>query len=407
MSSLKVQFKGAQDIDLVGTLERPSGIVRSWAIFAHCFTCTQSSLAASRISRALSDAGIGVLRFDFAGLGGSSGDFANTGFSTNVEDLVRAANWMASEGRRVEVLIGHSLGGAASLVAAQNIESVKAVATLGAPADASNVIRQFGGYVDEILRNGEADVLLAGRPFKIKKSFLEDVGAAKTLNAIEKLRKPLLIMHSPVDETVGIQNATEIFVRAKHPKSFVSLDGADHLLSKAADAEYVADVIAGWAGRYLSIPMTKPMPAAESGIVVRETGAESPYENIVGAGRHSFLVDEPKSVGGGDTGPDPYAMLAASLGACTSMTLRMYAARKQWPVDRISVRLHHSKEHPADCEGCGPKDRIDVFTREIDVTGDLTQDQRNRLLEIADRCPVHRTLENGAEIRTSAAILSA
>ncbi|MEL8056134.1 MAG: bifunctional alpha/beta hydrolase/OsmC family protein, partial [Pseudomonadota bacterium] len=394
---------------LSGVVEVPSGPVKAWAIFAHCFTCSKTGLAASRIARYLTDHGIGVLRFDFTGLGESDGDFAGTGFSTNVQDLIDAVRWMDSQARSVTLMIGHSLGGAASVVAASKLPDVRAVATVGAPSDAEHVIDQFSADVPEIEAKGEKEVLLAGRLFVVRKSFLVDVRGARVSEAAATLKKPLLVMHSPIDQTVSIENATGLFLAAKHPKSFVSLDKADHLLTGKQDAEYVASVIAGWAGRYLA-PHEKQKYLLETGqddIIVRETRAAGPFQNEIRIGQRRFLADEPESVGGGGTGPDPYELVTAGLGACTSMTLRMYADRKGWPLERVTVNLSHEKTHPKDCVDCGPRDRIDTFTRSIFIEGDLDEAQRQRLLEIADKCPVHRTLEAEVNIETRLAPVSA
>lgn len=401
MQSNRVEFSNREGETLSGVLESPDGDPRAWAVFAHCFTCSKKSLAASRVARGLAEQGIGVLRFDFTGLGDSSGEFATSGFSSNVSDLIDAAEWMAASGHAVSLMIGHSLGGAATVVAAGQIETVNAVVTIGAPSDAGHVIEQFKERVPEIEATGAAQVNLGGRPFTLSKAFVDDVRAASVRDAAETLRKPLLILHAPGDSVVGVSNATDLFLAAKHPKSFVSLDRADHLLTGKDDAGFVVDVISGWAGRYIgqSPSATAETPQANK-TVVRETLANGPYQNEVMIGGRRFLADEPASVGGADTGPDPYAWVTAGLGACTSMTLRMYANRKGWPLERVTVGLDHAKRHADDCVDCGPKDRIDVFTRYIQIDGDLDDEQRQRLLEIADRCPVHRTLEHGAKVET-------
>jgi putative redox protein len=402
MASEKVTFPNRNGLSLSGVLETPADNLRGWAVFAHCFTCSKTGLAASRITRSLASRGIGILRFDFTGLGESDGDFSGTGFSTNVQDLIDAVAWMSDEGRPVTLMIGHSLGGAASVVAANQLPDVKAVVTLGAPSDADRVINQFSDHVPDIEAKGEKQVDLAGRPFVLRKSFLEDVRGANVHEAAANLKRPLLVMHSPIDETVSIDNATNLFLAAKHPKSFVSLDQADHLITKRDDADYAAGVIAGWASSYMAhpeLPKT-PLSTGHGEVTVRETRQASPYQNEVIIGSRRFLSDEPVSVGGGDTGPDPYALVTAGLGACTSMTLRMYAARKKWPLDRVTVHLSHNKVHSEDCIDCKPTDRIDLFTREIEIEGDLDAEQRQKLVEIADKCPVHRTLERDAQVET-------
>ena len=401
MQSQNVEFSNAAGDPLSGVLEMPDGEAAAWAIFAHCFTCSKKSLAASRVARGLAERGIGVLRFDFTGLGESGGDFSASGFSSDVADLAAAADWMAASGRTVSLMIGHSLGGAATVVAASALESVKAVATIGAPSDAGHVVEQFRESVPEIEAEGRAQVNLGGRPFTLSRSFLTEIGNTTVLDSVKQLRKPFMILHAPGDEVVGIDNATDLFMAAKHPKSFVSLDRADHLLTGRSDSAFVVDVISGWSAQYTGIAAnaqeTEPQ---QNKVLVRETGANGPYQNEILIGGRKFYSDEPKSLGGAETGPDPYARGTAGLGACTSITMRMYANRKKWPVDRLTVRLEHEKKHAEDCIDCGPGDRIDVFTRYIEIEGKLDEDQRARMLEIADKCPVHRTLENGAIVET-------
>lgn len=401
MPSQTVEFSNADGAPLSGVLETPDGGASAWAIFAHCFTCSKKSLAASRVARGLAERGIGVLRFDFTGLGESGGDFSTSGFSSDVADLVAAAEWMASTGRTASLMIGHSLGGAATVVAAKALNDVKAVVTIGAPSDAGHIVEQFKESVPEIESDGRAQVNLGGRPFTLSRTFLEEVRKTTVIDAVKDLRKPFLILHAPGDDVVGIDNATDLFVAAKHPKSFVSLDSADHLLTGKNDAAFVIDVISGWSGQYTgTMGQAQETEPQSNKVIVRETGANGPYQNEVLIGGRKFFADEPASYGGADTGPDPYAWVIAGLGACTSITMRMYANRKKWPVERVTIRLEHDKRHADDCVDCGPGDRIDVFTRYIEIEGDLDEEQRARMLEIADRCPVHRTLENGAKVET-------
>lgn len=408
MASQNVEFFNSKGMKLSGVLEHSDSVPKGWALFAHCFTCSKKGLAASRISRALASRGIGVLRFDFTGLGESEGEFSDTGFSSNVADILAASQWMSENGQPLSLLVGHSLGGAAILVAANQLPEIKAVVTLGAPAEADHVIEQFKPHLRNIEATGEAIVDLAGRPFTVRKSFIEDIRGAAVRDAAAALKRPLLVMHSPTDETVGIDNATSLFLAARHPKSFVSLDGADHLLTDRRDAEYAADVIAGWSSRFVvADTASSSAPMQTHDVIVRETGYAGSFQNEVFAVNRRYLADEPTSVGGGGTGPDPYEWVSAGLGACTSMTLRMYAARKDWPLSRVTVKVNHSKVHPEDCVDCGPKDRIDQFDREILIEGDLDETQRARLLEIADRCPVHRTLESTSVITTRAVTQSA
>jgi putative redox protein len=404
-SSEKFTFTGAEGHALAARLDLPVGEVRAYALFAHCFTCTKDIFAAGRIAAGLAARGIGVLRFDFTGLGHSDGEFANTNFSSNVGDLVRAADHMRETRQAPKLLIGHSLGGAAVLAAAARVPEAVAVATIGAPADPGHVAHLFADHKAKIEQSGEAEVVLAGRTFRIQKQFLDDIAGQNLQQAIGTLRKALMIFHAPRDAIVGIENAGRIFAAAKHPKSFISLDDADHLLSRHVDAAYVADVLVAWAGRYLGSAETAtaksdPAIVAPGTVVVRETG-EGPFAQTIAAGRHVLRADEPEVVGGGDSGPGPYDLVLAGLGACTSMTLRMYAGRKGWPVERISVTLRHDKIHAKDCAECETKDgRLDRITRQIAIAGPLDREQRAKLLEIADKCPVHRTLKSEISIVT-------
>ena len=395
----KIEFPGHDGGMLAGLLESPDGEPRATALFAHCFTCGKDIAAASRIARALVARGFEVLRFDFTGLGNSDGDFANTHFSSNVADLVAAAAWLREQGRPPGLLIGHSLGGTAVLKAAHRVPECRGVATLGAPADARHVAQQFACDIETIERDGSADVKLAGRDFTIRREFLDDIRDTD-VSHLADLRMALLIMHAPADETVSVDEAERIYKAAKHPKSFVDLHGADHLLSRAADAEYAAAMIAAWASRLVGAPCVEARPVVAPG-QVRVAERDHRFAQDVHSDRHHWIADEPAKVGGGDTGPDPYEQLLAALGTCTAMTLRMYAERKGLALNDVSVTLQHDREHVADCEGCDDGgQRIDVLTRTIALSGDLDEAARASLLRIADRCPVHRTLEGPLEIRT-------
>ncbi len=400
----RVEFEGALGDRLAARLELPATRPVAYAIFAHCFSCSKDIFAATRISRRLAQLGLAVLRFDFTGLGQSDGDFANTNFSSNIQDLIAAGRFLEDEYEAPALLVGHSLGGAAVIAAALDMPSVKAVATIGAPADAEHVQCQFSGDVETIEREGEAEVSLAGRPFTIKKQFLDDIRGRTLEDAVAALRRPLLIAHSPVDETVSVENASRLFLAAKHPKSFVSLDDADHLLRGDVPARHAADMIAAWAARYVvdGASADLPDPVADS-VVVRETG-QGKFQNHVVVGEHVMLADEPRRVGGDETGPTPYQFLNAALGTCSSMTMRMYAERKGWPLERATVTLHHDKGHAEDCEACaeGEERHVDIIERRIRLEGPLDDEQRARLIEIADKCPVHRTLNRPVVIRTQA-----
>ncbi|MFZ0068111.1 MAG: bifunctional alpha/beta hydrolase/OsmC family protein [Pseudolabrys sp.] len=401
MRTERLQFANAKGEKLAALIDLPLGKPVAFALFAHCFTCGKDNVSAKRISERLAMGGIGVLRFDFTGLGMSEGEFADTNFSSNVDDLVAAGDHLRKTYGAPAILIGHSLGGAAALAAAHRIPDARAVVTIAAPSDPAHVVGLFKDHVDKIREQGEVEVQLAGRPFRIKREFLDNVAEQSIEDCLANLRKALLVFHSPTDDIVGIENASRIFTTAKHPKSFVSLAGADHLLSKKADAVYVANVIVAWAERYLEQPAERSDEQTEVGIVlVRETGGGKFQQEIM-SGPHRFLADEPVKAGGLDSGPGPYDLLLASLGACTSMTLRLYADNKKLPLDRVSVRLTHNKIHAEDCLNCETKEgMIDRIDRNITLEGALSADERKRLLEIADKCPVHRTLESEIEIRT-------
>ena len=391
MTTQPFDFTGADGQHLSGRLDLPDGPVSSYALFAHCFTCTKSSLAAVRVSNALTALGYGVLRFDFTGLGQSGGDFSDSSFSGSIADLIAAADAMREAGHAPSLLIGHSLGGAAVLAAAAHIPESKAVATIGAPADVDHVTRLFADDIDKLRDEGEAEVRIGGRPFKLRRSFIDDLAAHDQAGRIRALRKPLLILHSPQDQVVGIDNATAIYQAALHPKSFVSLDGADHLLTDRKDSDFAATIIAAWASRYLATPSPARSDIQSGDVTVTETG-EGAFQVEVIAGGVRFLADEPPEVGGLGSGPTPYDLLAAGLGACTAMTLRLYARGKQLPLDKVTVTVGHSRR--SDVEPA------DLFTRRLHLEGALSEEQRQRLAEIAARCPVHRTLERGAAVET-------
>ncbi|MGI9039405.1 MAG: bifunctional alpha/beta hydrolase/OsmC family protein [Gemmatimonadota bacterium] len=428
MSNERLTFTGAQGAALSARLSLPDGgRVTTCALFAHCFTCSKDSKAAVNIGRALTDAGLGVLRFDFTGLGESEGDFAETSFSSNVDDLVAAAEFMKEHAGAPGILIGHSLGGAAVLRAAARIDSVRAVATIGAPFDPVHVKHLFADSLDDIERRGEAQVSLAGRKFTVSRDFVEDLDGQRMEEAIRELSRPLLIFHSPIDTQVGIENAAKIYAAARHPKSFVSLDDADHLLLKERDSTYVGSVLAAWARRYVdegaaagaatktagsaagaeSATSSDAAATPDSGATAPPAGtvltstAAGAFRTEIRVGRHALLADEPASVGGGDLGPTPYDLLAAALGACTTMTLKMYAERKGWPLEEASVLVRHSRVHADDADRCEDREpRVDRLERSLSLRGDLDAEQRERLLDIADRCPVHRTLSAGVLIDT-------
>jgi uncharacterized OsmC-like protein/pimeloyl-ACP methyl ester carboxylesterase len=399
--SKKLEFPGSQGALLAARLDLPATEPHAYALFAHCFTCSKDVVAAARIARALTECGIAVLRFDFTGLGRSGGDFSNTHFSSNIADLGRAADHLREHFAAPSILIGHSLGGAAVLAAAHLIPEVRAVATIGAPADPQHVVGLFDKHRARIEQDGDAEVVLAGRTFRVRRELLEDLAAQPQAARIAHLGAALLVLHSPTDELVGVDNARRIFETARHPKSFVALDGADHLLTDPDDATFVAAVLAPWAARYLPEPAEPAPDAGHEGHVVVSGKGPSRLAQHITAGPHHLVADEPAPAGD-DTGPTPYDLLLAALGACTAMTIRLYAQRKQWPLADVTVSLRHSRIHAEECASCetqaGLLDRIE---RIIQLDGDLDDDQRKRLLEIADRCPVHRTLQSEILIDTT------
>lgn len=399
MAEKTFTFASRAGSQISGHLEPPEGTPRGWAIFAHCFTCGKDSRAAVYISRALSRAGIGVLRFDFAGTGtginGRSGEPVS--FASDVDDIREAAKAMAAAGMSPSLLVGHSLGGTAVMVAAGDLPDVVAVATIGAPADLQHILRIFQPTdLETIAREGETSVEIAGRPFLLRRSFLETVEGIDVEKSIAFLRRPVLVMHSPLDQVVDIDHASRIFVASRHPKSFISLDEADHLLTDVADANYASAMVAAWASRFLP-PLMADLPQVEAakGVVATETLGGT-FQLKVRSGEHTLFADESLSVGGLGNGPSPYELVSAGLAACTVMTMRLYANRKGFPLERASTTVHHQK-----VLGMMPPDR---FTRTIVLDGPLSDDQRARILAIADRCPVDLTLIRGSEVQTELSI---
>lgn len=401
MKTERLEFLGHDGSTLAARLDLPAGKPAAYALFAHCFTCSKDIPAARRIAQRLASLGIAVLRFDFTGLGHSSGEFSNTSFSSNIEDLLLASNYLRENYQAPQLLIGHSLGGAAILAAAGSVPEAKAVISIGAPADPQHVAHNFAEKLQSIESQGQAEVSLGGRSFTIKQQFLDDISQVSLKEKIGSLKKALLVLHAPLDETVEIENAASIFQMAKHPKSFITLDDADHLLSKAKDAEYASDLIAAWAQRYIKVDLLPKLMNAPEGVVrVSEADANNFIQDISAAGHH-LIADEPESYGGDFLGPTPYQLVSAGLGACTSMTIRMYARRKNIPLEHVQVDVIHDKIHAQDCSSCEQENgKVDQFERKITLSGALSDDDRKRLLVIADKCPVHRSLEGKINIVT-------
>lgn len=401
MANQKIKFENASGQMLAARLELPvDQKPHTYAIFAHCFTCNKNLSAVRNISRSLNQNGIAVLRFDFTGLGESEGDFSDTNFSSNVEDLISAADFLSQQYEAPKLLIGHSLGGAAVIFAGGKIPSVDAIATIGAPSEPEHVQHLLSSGSEEIAQTGIAEIKIGGRPFTIKKQFLEDLQSNQLASTVKALRKPLLVLHSPQDSTVSIDNAAQIYQHAHHPKSFVSLNGADHLLSRPEDSNYVGGLIANWVLRYIEIPAKKSLNTKDQ-VVVR-LGREDKFTTEIKAGKHQIIADEPASVGGDDYGPAPYELLLSSLGACTAMTIKMYTARKNWDLEDVVVHLNHFKKDLLDESGqIIGANKVDVFQRRLEIQGNLDEKQRDRIMQIANKCPVHRTLEGTIEIETS------
>lgn len=402
MKTIKLQFKNAEGLSLSARLEQPvDKQPLAYAIFAHCFTCTKNLMAVTNISRALTAKGIAVLRFDFTGLGESEGDFADTNFSSNVEDLVSAASHLTEHYEAPRIIIGHSLGGAAVLIAAGRIPSIEAVATVGAPADPPHVKHLFQNSLEEIESTGEAVVSLSGRPFKIKKQFIDDLEGTDLASRLKALKKPLLILHSPQDETVDISNAEKIYINAMHPKSYISLDGADHLLSNKEDSLYVGSMIASWAARYVDLSTDKPDLRTTRQVVVRNEKGKGFLSEIMANG-HYFMADEPKEIGGTDLAGTPYDLLVAALGACTAITIRMYANHKNIPLEEVKVHMTREKRHAADADNTDdPASKMEYIDLDLELHGNLTEEQRQGILRIAHKCPVHKSLVNGLTVNAN------
>ncbi|MGA8855479.1 MAG: alpha/beta fold hydrolase [Christiangramia sp.] len=399
MHRINVSFKNSESKILKGVLELPTNNKpQNFALFAHCFTCNKNFHAPSNISKSLASKGYGVLRFDFTGLGDSEGEFEDTNFSGNIQDLIDAAEFLKKEYNAPTLMIGHSLGGAATLFAAKKIDSIKCIVTINAPSNLSHVQKHFESSSEEILNDGFANVKIGGRSFKIKKQFIDDLEKNQDASALKDIRKSLLIMHSPQDEIVSINHAEELYKSAHHPKSFISLDGSDHMLSEKSDSEYAGNVIAAWATKYIKEPETELLDTDHE--VMANLGKEGFTTQLI-AGKHHFIADEPEDFGGSDLGPTPYELVSSGLAACTSMTIQMYARRKKWKVNNVETHVSYSKKHANDCENCeDEKSKIDSFEREIVIKGDLDEKQINRLLQIANKCPVHKTLSTEGQITT-------
>lgn len=397
-------FTGDVGHQLSARLERPDGPARGSALFAHCFTCSKDLRAERQLTQALTAQGYAVLSFDFAGLGRSGGDFADSSFSADVADLRAAAGYLAETVVAPSLLVGHSLGGSAVISAAPFLPSVRAVATIGAPADPAHVLHLLDGDLDAVRHNGFAPVTIGGRTFTIGKAFLDDLEQSHPLERIAGFDGATMIMHAPLDAFAGVENAEMIYRAARHPKSFVSLDDADHLLTKDTDAHYAATVIAAWALRYLpgttpAIPRTGEEGYDRSGATAHNGGG---FVTCLETRGFVLTADEPSESGGTDSGPTPYDYLALALASCTAMTMRAYADSKGWQIGELGAQVEHDRIHAEDCQECEHSSgRIDMLHRTLKLPVDLSEDQRVALMRIADRCPVHLTLEGQIEVHTT------
>jgi len=398
MPTKSINFKNSRGLTLSGKIEFPlTQKPDAYAIFSHVFTGSKNLNATRNISRALTLSGIAVLRFDFTGLGDSEGDFAESNFSTNVADIMAASQFLEENYKAPNILIGHSLGGAAALYAAREIDSIKAVCTIGAPSEPDHVTHLFGLSLSKIEEDGQADVTIGGRTFTIKRQFIEDIRAVNLEEITKNLKKALLILHSPQDSVVEIENAAKIYHAAHHPKSFVTLNNADHMLTNKDDAYYAANVISSWVKRYIPIPQKESLKTEKQ--VIAKLGNDG-YTTDIMAGKHGLVADESEEVGGNDFGPSPYELLNSALGACTAMTVQMYARRKGWPLEDISVHLSFDRSYKEDCMNCIEQDlKLGFFDLKIDLEGPLDDDQKARLIEIAHKCPVSRTLRATPEFK--------
>lgn len=403
MKSTKLKIENKKGLLLQAQLELPANQKPNrYAIFAHCFTCTSSLSAVKNISRALTRYGFGVVRFDFTGLGRSEGEFADSHFSANVEDLIAVSDFMAANYQAPALLVGHSLGGAAVISAASRLDTVEAVATIGAPSTVGHVTHLFSHGIDAIKDKGKVEVNIGGRPFKIDNEFVEDFGKTDLPSVVKNLRKPLLIMHSPTDNVVGIKNAEELYLKAMHPKSFVTLDNADHLLTNSRDSIYAGNVIGTWVQRYFESQENEMLDTNGEQLVGHLNLVEDNFTTTIQSKNHSILADEPASVGGDDFGPSPYEYLNAALVACTAMTLKMYAERKKWELQEVYVYVTHAKKHSKDLGLEQEKPSyLDHVTKKIKLIGNLDDAQKARLKEISSKCPVHKTLASGVVFDTT------
>jgi len=403
MKRLSLEIPNKKGYTLKAYLELPANQKPNYyAIFAHCFACSSALGAVRNISRSLTSHGFGVVRFDFTGLGRSEGEFAESHFSSNVEDLLSVHEYITTHYSAPSLLVGHSLGGAAVITAASKLTAVKAVATIGAPATVGHVKHLFVEEASKAINKEDIKVNIGGQPFTINEDFIADFDKTDLPSILKKLRKPLLIMHSPTDTIVEIENAHQLYHHAKHPKSFVSLDSADHLLSKASDSIYVGNVIGTWVQRYFVAKENIMLETQGEQLVGHLNLIEDNFTTRIQTKKHTMIADEPSSVGGNDFGPSPYEYLNAALAACTVMTLKMYAERKKWDLQEVFVYISHSKKHSDELELDSEKSGyLDFITKKLRFVGNLDEKQKERLKEIASKCPVHKTIAGEVVFKTT------
>lgn len=401
MQSTKLYIQNAKGFQLQAYLELPANQQPSnYVIFAHCFTCSSSLKPVKNISRVLAAHGFGVVRFDFTGLGKSEGEFADSYFSANVDDLLAVNDYMKTHYQAPTLLVGHSLGGAAVIVAASQLDTVKAVATIGAPATIAHVKKHFSHHVQEIAEKGAVEVNIGGIPFKINQEFVDDFDKTDLPEITKHLRKPILIMHAPFDKIVGIDNAHQLYKNAHHPKSFISLNDADHLLLNEKDSRYVGNMIGTWVEAYFDTRNHAVLDTEGEQLVGHLNLLEDNFTTTIQTQKHSFTADEPKSVGGDDFGPSPYDFLGAALASCTAMTLKLYAELKKWDLQEVFVYITYSKKHSVDLQDLDKTARFNHLLKKLKFIGDLNDSQKRRLKEIASKCPVHKTLLSDIVIET-------
>lgn len=402
MKSTRLNIQNSKGFQLQAYLELPANQKpKNYAIFAHCFTCNSTLKPVKNISRALTLHGFGVVRFDFTGLGKSEGEFADSYFSANVDDLLAVSDYMKQHYQAPTLLVGHSLGGAAVIVAASKLASVKAVATIGAPATTEHVKKHFSHHVQEIAAKGDVEVNIGGRPFKISQEFVDDFDKTDLPEITKNLRKPILIMHAPFDKVVGIDNAHQLYQAAHHPKSFISLNDADHLLLESKDSIYVGNMIGTWVQGYFETEDNEMLDIEGEQLVAHLNLTEDNFTTSIQTANHSFNADEPESVGGDDFGPSPYDFLSAALASCTVMTLKIYAERRKWDLQEVYAYITYSRKHSVDLqEDIEKTTKIDHLLKKLKFIGNLDESQKLKLKEIASKCPVHKTLLSDITIET-------